>query len=127
MNKTYSGIELLKSMKNKEIPLHTKIYITFDWENYDEEQSMKFYTIYGEYRQLHLYREVDGKATDIRTIDTEDLLTKRFYIIEDKEDINIQDIEEIDINNGLMNIEIVNKFNELVQAVKQLDKTKEDK
>ena len=56
--------------------------------------------------------------------------------IEDTEDINIQDIKELEdivalSEEGYMTrgtfIGITDKINELVQAIKQLDKTKEDK
>jgi hypothetical protein len=103
----------------------------------------KFYTVYGQYRQLHLIREEgNGKIKDIRCIDTEDLLEGKFEIIEEQEEMDIQDIEELEnwfIDDRKeyreFDIQAINlcfkkhqeKINELVQAVKQLDKKIKEK
>jgi len=151
--KGVNGIELLEMIKNKKIKQGTKIYILCDWEEYNSQafqsQSMKFYTLYGVYRQLHMFREIDGKEEDIRVVDTEDLLTKKFVIIEEQQEIDIQKIKEFDKDKARKEIftytgpdgkksnlycfslftesRIIPKINELVQAVKQLDKNKKDK
>ncbi len=122
MSKTIDGIELLKMIKDGKIPYRTKINIVSD------DETLKFYTIYGEYRQLHLIRDDNGKIKDIRCIDTEDLLTYKFEIVE-QEEIDIQGLAEIpglihvlDVDKMNDNIDIlVNQCNYLVQAVKQLD------
>ena len=98
--------------------------------------STMFYTKLGDYRTLHLWRKEEGKKDEeVRLIDTEDLTGKVFYMIEEQQDIDIQNIEEfeIDINNYIqtnlgafktrkMDVAFLNKINDLIQAVKQLDR-----
>ncbi len=54
--KRIDGITLLDMMKNKEIKNGTKIYMTFKNECLNNNR-YKFYTIYGRYIQLHVWRE----------------------------------------------------------------------
>ena len=132
--KTYTGWELIKAIKDREIKKGTKIYVFFDGEEFDMNKSMKFYTKVGVWRSLHLWREEDGKEDeDIRLIDTEDLTDKIFCIIEEPEEIDIQAIEELKYNvidtqdgkcfgsRAIGIKEIVDKINELIKTSKQID------
>ena len=87
MNKIIDGIELLEMMREEKIPYGTKINIVSD----NKDTKMKFYTVYGFYRQLPLMRDDNEKIEVkwIRNIDTEDLLTHKFEI-EEQEEIDIQ-------------------------------------
>lgn len=122
MSKIIDGIELLKMIKDGKIPYRTKINIVSD------NETLKFYTIYGKYRQLHLIRDDNGKIEDIRCIDTEDLLTHKFEI-EEQEEIDIQSYKELLLDQlrerKHTNADIYmlgTQINALIKAVKQLDK-----
>lgn len=113
MSKIIDGIELLRMIKDEKIPYRTKINIVSD------DETLKFYTIYGTYRQLHLIRDDNGKIEDIRCIDTEDLLKGKFEI-EEQEEIDIQNLQENNSSNARADINQEN-INLLIKAVKQLD------
>lgn len=88
--KRYSGYELIKALKNNEISTGTKLYIEYEDKN-NSSYRYKFYTIVGEFRQLHIWREEEGKEDVMldRVLDTEDLTNNRFIIYEKKEDKNM--------------------------------------
>ena len=127
--KAYKGWELIKAIENGEIKRGTKLYVFFNNEKVDMNARMKFYTIVGVYRMLHLWREEKGKEDEeVRAIHTEDLTCKSFFIIEAQQDIDIQAIEGFYIDLDFNDIEkwedelkITSKIDELIKAVKQLD------
>lgn len=125
--KEYKGYELIKAMENKEIEGGTKIYLSFTNEKFDMNKKMKFYTKIGMYRDLHLWREEEGKEDEeIRVIGTEDLTNNIFYVIE-KETIDIDSIEEVNIKTKFTDYSteityIKIKYNELIKTVKQLNR-----
>ncbi len=91
--KKVSGIELLQMIDNSKIRKGTKVYLLNKGETFEERRAMReqgysirdFYTIVGDFIQLHLYRVEKGrKDVDVRTIDTNDLLNHDFYIEEKK-------------------------------------------
>ena len=108
-------IDLLKKIENGEnIPQKIKVYQeVFEWDILE-----------------HYYRRSNGDdLLELCTIfNTGELLSMEVELIEDE--IDIDNIEELDKNgtviNGKINdqrvIDIQNKINELVQAVKQLNK-----
>ena len=108
-------IDLLKKIENGEnIPKKIKVYQeVFEWDILE-----------------HYYKRSNGDdLLELCTIfNTGELLSMEVELIEDK--IDIDNIEELDKNgtfiNGKINdqrvIDIQNKINELVQAVKQLKK-----
>ena len=108
-------IDLLNKMANGEnIPQKIKVYQeVFEWDILE-----------------HYYRRSNGDdLLELCTIfNTGELLSMEVELIEDE--IDIDNIEELDKNgtfiNGKINdqrvIDIQNKINELVQAVKQLNK-----
>jgi len=122
MNKTIKVIDLLNKIANgEEVPKHIIVNINDEYFLNKDASSIE-----------ELYR------TDAGTNWTSYADVQLGYfveIIEDKEDINIQDIEEmpeyIHIGDGRADTDVkdeVNiKINEIIRAVKQLDKTKEDK
>lgn len=134
MEKIVDGIELLRMVRDGE-KLPNKIYLE------DRGYGYRFFIRLDMYIQIHLYREEkDGTATEVRALDTNDLLKDKF-IIEDEE-IDIDSIEEIDLfNNGIgfkdvylvmrsydSNFEkITDKYNELIKAMKQINKKLEEK
>ena len=108
-------IDLFKKIENGEnIPQKIKVYQeVFEWDILE-----------------HYYRRSNGDdLLELCTIfNTGELLSMEVELIEDE--IDIDNIEELDKNgtviNGKINdqrvIDIQNKINELVQAVKQLNK-----
>lgn len=58
---------------------------------------------------------------------TYDNMNKMFRIIEEQQDIDIQSINELDTTQLMVITDDILKINELVQAVKQLDKKMEEK
>lgn len=122
--KRIDGITLLDMMKNKEIKNGTKIYMTFKNECLNNNR-YKFYTIYGRYIQLHVWREEKNKEDEeIRYLDTEDLLNKDFYILEEN-----KEIEELktEYKTTFIETEIIDKINELARAVNKLIEESEEK
>ena len=114
--KRVNGIELLEMLKCNEIESGTKIYVLYKNEEFNSNEKMKFYTITGQYRQLHLWRDENGQIEDIRNIDTEDLLDKDFYI-EESEDIKELKLSPCDSITTMCK-KIEEKINEIIQYVK---------
>ena len=59
------------------------------------------------------------------------ILNKDFEIIQEQDEIDIQDIEEVtaeDLTNsdGMGFLREINKFNEIIRAIKQLDKNQKE-
>lgn len=88
-----SGIELLQMIDDNKIKRGTKVYLLYKGGTFEERRLKReqgysiidFYTIVGDFIQLHLYRvEKRRKDVDVRTIDTNDLLNCDFYIEEKK-------------------------------------------
>lgn len=132
MGKIVDGVELLRMLKNKEIKDFTKIYVEPSFST-----AYRFYIMKGIYIQIHMYREdIKGieKDVEIRALDTNDLLNKNFVLPEEDEEIDIQSIKGIDINLDFNNVEkwedemqIASKIDELLKAIKQLDKKIKEK
>lgn len=61
--KRHSGEELIKALKENNIPDGTKLYIEYEDKN-NSSYRYKFYTIVGEFRQLHIWREEEGKEDE---------------------------------------------------------------
>lgn len=116
MSKTYKGYELYKMIVEGNIKQGTKLKdlsncetVVFDGENF-------VYEIKADYLS-NMYDDIIFATLD-------------FELIEDE--IDIQSIEECDIPINMkeidhMLIDMQDKINELVEAVKQLDRNKEDK
>lgn len=108
-------IDLLKKIENGEnIPKKIKVYQeVFEWDILE-----------------HYYKRINGDdLLELCTIfNTGELLSMEVELIEDE--IDIDSIEKLDKNGTFINrkvndqkiIDIQNKINELVQAVKQLNK-----
>ena len=108
-------IDLLKKIENGEnIPQKIKVYQeVFEWDILE-----------------HYYKRINGDdLLELCTIfNTGELLSMEVELIEDE--IDIDSIEKLDKNGTFINrkvndqkiIDIQNKINELVQAVKQLNK-----
>ena len=108
------GYEIFKGIANKEIEDGTQFRMLKD-DNIYTYRNNNFVCKYGGMNVIKI-------------------LNQEFEIIEDKEDINIQDIEEVQPDKYSEDGEplysfnnIVNKINEIQKAVKHLEKTKEDK
>jgi hypothetical protein len=88
--KRYSGYELIKALKNNEISTGTKLYIEYEDKN-NSSYRYKFYTIVGEFKQLHIWREEKGKEDVMldRVLDTEDLTNSAFVIYEKEEEYSL--------------------------------------
>ena len=104
--KTYKGYELLKAIANNEIKEGTK------FKNLNQKVKSDNSHIYT-YNHNNFIGRWGG--TNIIAI-----LNDEFELIEEQEDIDIQSIEELYI--GDVTTEDKLKINELVRAVKQLDK-----
>lgn len=121
--KTYTGIELLQAIEDDEFEKNIRFKVTNGtFENfvaYIENKKLK----------VNMFGREQVLGTDV-------LIESEFEVIEEM-DINIQEIEELDLfDNGqgfndlrttiggydsnFMNI--ADKFNELIQAIKQLDR-----
>lgn len=74
------------------------------------------------------YRNFTDKNTG-NQLTVQEYIFWTFDIPKDKEEIDIQAIEEINFISGCdeNDTDIANKVNEILKAVKQLDKNKEDK
>lgn len=117
------GYEIFKGIANKEIKDGTQFRMLED-DNIYTYRNNNFVCKYGGMNVIAI-------------------LNKKFEIIEEQEEIDIQSIEELDENftyienhsSGLgiekvlnkAEIELVNKINKLVQAVKQLEKKIKEK
>jgi len=113
MNKTIKVIDLLNKIANRE---EAPKEISIDGYNY------MYHKEYGGY-----YRCVQGSnwialTTDFQIID---ILNKLVYIEEEQQDIDIQEIGEFDDKD--ISTEERLKIDQLIQAVKQLDKQIKEK
>lgn len=98
--KTYKGYELMKLVSEGKVSFNQKVSTTnFEYENCTIDFVIK------------------DRAENIMDLD--------FELIEDE--IDIESIEEININDRFYRTDNINKLNELVQAVKQLDKKIKEK
>jgi hypothetical protein len=123
MNQTIKVIDLLNKIANgEEVPTKIKV-------------NNKIY-IYNALEHFYVMMDKGDDLLKLCTIFNSDVfMNMEVEIIEDKEDINIQDIEElpeyIHIGDGGADADVkdeVNiKINEIIRAVKHLEKTKEDK
>ena len=106
MSKIYKGWELIKALEDGEIKDGSRFYV---YRTFNAIAIL-------ENRILHFE---DGNE---RILTTNDLLIYTFELIEDE--IYIDNIEEYkqDHTERCIDIDIRNKINELIQAVKQLDK-----
>lgn len=88
--KRYSGEELIKALKENNIPDGTKLYIEYE-KKINPSYRYKFYTKVGEFRQLHIWREEEGKEDELleRVLDTEDLTNNTFVIYEKEEEYSL--------------------------------------
>jgi hypothetical protein len=105
-----NGIELLRRIKDDELKYGTKI------------KNIKTGAIYVYYDGTALWRIEENKELEEVRISV--LVTGEFEIIEEDEEIDIQAIEEINfiVGDDENDTDIANKVNELIKAVKQLDK-----
>ena len=118
MNKTMKVIDLLVKVANgEEVPKKIK-----HWkEEYERDESG--------------FIKYESKTERNLCLDLVQCLNDEVEIIEDKEDINIQDIKELpeyihigdEGADAVVKDEVNIKINEIIRAVKHLEKTKEDK
>jgi len=122
-------IDLLNKIANGEIKDNTKFKII-------PEDGQSFICKYASSYPGYIWVIDNGNEISFNyKIDHMRILGYEVEIIEDKEDINIQDIKElpetIHIGDGGADADVkdeVNiKINEIIRAVKYLEKTKEDK
>ena len=119
------GIKLLEMKRNGTLR-QQKIYLE-DKDSYD----YRFYIRTDIYRQWRLWREDKKrikKDEEVRILDTEDLLNNSFVLLEEiDEEIDIENIkgiselthyDEYDIQGNILAC----KINELIRAVKQLNR-----
>ena len=118
MNKIVDGVELLRMIRDGEISKEKKIYIE------SKEMPFRFYITSGIYNAIHLYRVEGNKEVDVRALDTEDLLKDKYIIPEEDEEIDIEAIKkyETKYTERCIDKEVRNKINELIKAIKQLNK-----
>lgn len=120
------GVELLRMIRDGEIDKNKKIYIKSD------KAPFRFYITSGIYNAIHLYRVEGKKEVEVRVLDTSDLLTDK-YIIPEKEEIDIDSIEELNDTNydsiyfdeeqtDYYHNSTRSKLNDLIKAVKQLNR-----
>lgn len=122
MGKIVDGVELLRMIRDGELNPNKKIYTEQEGNRY------KFYISKGIYNAIHLYRVEGKKEIEVRVLDTDDLLNDKYIIPEEDEEIDIQEIKnllkieeyEVDKTDTVINR---NKINELLKAIKQLDRT----
>lgn len=112
--KTYKGYELLKAIADGEIKDGSKIKIVGRFTG----DLMGSYFIYDEKAFHFSIFKPDGTEYDY-DVKLHDVINWKFELIEDE--INIQEIEEVDEERYIVT-DVLKKINELVQAVKQLDK-----
>lgn len=121
MNQTIKIIDLLSKIANgEEVPKRIK----FKNIIYKFNESCHQYYEEGKRSYFSNKLKYDG---NIEWEFYEDYLNDEVEIIEDKEDINIQDIKEIDVELFNNQSDLEHKINDLIKAVKHLEKTKEDK
>lgn len=124
MSKTYTGIELLEAIKNKEIKENTNFI--------DEYNCNYIYKLDGIEGDLTLYRQEQYYEDSIPDYS---VFVDNIFTVVENEYIDIQSIEEfeIDKNNYIqtelgafktrkMDIAFLNKINELAKGIKQIDR-----
>lgn len=121
MSKTYKFIDLLSEIELEKIEENTKFKISDD-NNLFRPQIATYKN-----RELKI-----GEENIFNCYYLDYLLHADFELLEDEEnEIDIQSIEEVkleDISNidGLANKRIMDKFNEIIKGLKQINKYKED-
>lgn len=119
MSKIYKGHELLKAIENREIENGTKIEIKGRFSG----DLIGSYFIYNE--GAFEYNIYTPKNKIYEELSIRDILDYKFKILENEIDIdnieNLLKIEEYEVDKTDIVINR-NKINELIQAVKQLDK-----
>ena len=122
--KRYSGYELIKALKNNEISTGTKLYIEYEDKN-NSSYRYKFYTIVGEFKQLHIWREEKGKEDKNMSLKEATEVLENFS--EEMEDIycktKINNTRERDAIKSILNI--INKS--LIIPKKDLKEIKDRK
>ncbi|MBR3163570.1 MAG: hypothetical protein IKF17_05685 [Clostridia bacterium] len=122
----YKGYELIKAIENMEIEKGTRFF-----DNYNNEYK---YKNYGSLEELDLVKiEPQGESIP----DYSMFIDNEFTVIEEQQDIDIQEIEELPqwttrrdgevTQQEGKRLEMAEKINQLVQAVKQLDRNIKDK
>lgn len=101
------GYELIKEITERKIKNNTKIKVKIG-DTY--KATLK-------YENLMLKWESGDFDTSILCSAEAD-----FKVIEEKAEIDIQEIQEINIEDKFYRTDEINKLNELIKAVKQLDK-----
>ena len=114
MGKVVDGVELLRMIRDGEIKINkTKIIDTSTKEEYIFDDN--------NIRNKHFDNLLD-QVCDI------EFIRKNFEILsEEDEEINIDDIKELDTIRTYQNYELAIKINELIKAIKQLDKKIKEK
>ena len=104
--KVYNGIELLKAVKDGEIKEGDKFKLN---NQYAAQLFFDGYT----------FRWDDDNAEILKV----DIFTCFLFTLIEKKDIDIQNIEELDVQENQFNTyNKTLKINELIQAIKQLDR-----
>lgn len=116
--KTYKGYELLKAIADEEIKDGSKIEIIGRFGG----ELKGSYFIYNE--GAFEYNIYTPKNKIYEELSIRDILDYKFKILENE--IDIDNIEEIDEERYIIT-DVLKKINELVQAVKQLNKKLEEK
>lgn len=116
MSKVYKGHELIKAIADGEIYYGTKFKIK-DWNEFVvyEQSNLIFREIFNTKEEGNNYGKTIFDLWNLNYI-----LSAEFELIEDE--VDIDDIEELNVGDTLNNKIIRDKFNKLVQAVKQLNK-----
>ena len=108
--KTYTGIELLQAIAKNEIKENTKFI-----DKYNINYIYKLDGIEGE---LALYKQEQYYEDSIP--DYSMFIDNTFAEIKEEQDIDIQGIKKVDLSDDIE--DIVDKVNDLIKAVKQLDR-----
>ncbi len=115
MNKTYKGYELMKAIANKEIKEGSRFLDRTDTAYYDETSVHTF-----------IYKNDNFIQEKVGGLNIVSILNHTFELINDEKEIDIQNIEEInlDFHKGYADIRkyLKEKGNEIIKALKQIDK-----
>ena len=104
MAKTYKGYELIKAIEDGQIAEGTRFRVI---------PTVGCIAVL-ENRTIHF---VEGNKRQLTLTDFLNYTFEIIYTIEEQQDIDIQEIEEIKVGQS-----VSDKINEILQAVKQLDK-----
>lgn len=118
MSKIYKGYELLKAIADKKIENGTKIEIKGRFSG----NLIGSYFVYNE--EAFEYNIYTPENKIYEELSIRDILDYEFKILENE--IDIDNIEEIDEERYIIT-DVLKKINELIQAVKQLDKKLKEK